>query len=187
YYGALRPEEAANIRKHNLSLPADGWGEMYLEKATPEIGGEWTNSGAPSEERGLKHREDGTGRTVPCPPELTELLHNHLNLYGTAADGRLFRGARDGGRIGSTTYGRVWAKARAAVFPPNVIASPLAKRPYDLRHAAVSTWLNAGVEAPRVAQWAGHSLSVLLRVYAKCLDGGEEAARKRVQQALSGW
>ncbi|MEU6127673.1 hypothetical protein ABZ805_00735 [Saccharopolyspora sp. NPDC047091] len=60
----------------------------------------------------------------------------------------------------------------------------MAKRPYDLRHAAVSTWLNAGVEPTRVAEWAGHSVHVLLRVYAKCLDGGETAARQRVQDLL---
>jgi hypothetical protein len=50
----------------------------------------------------------------------------------------------------------------------------------------VSTWLNGGVEGPRVAEWAGHSLGVLYRVYAKCLDGGEQAARDRVQSALEG-
>ncbi|ONI92568.1 hypothetical protein ALI22I_03425 [Saccharothrix sp. ALI-22-I] len=50
----------------------------------------------------------------------------------------------------------------------------------------MSTWLNAGVEATRVAEWAGHSVAVLLRVYAKCLDGGEQTARQRVQDALGG-
>ncbi|WP_235877996.1 hypothetical protein [Saccharopolyspora karakumensis] len=49
----------------------------------------------------------------------------------------------------------------------------------------VSTWLNGGVEATRVAEWAGHRVGVLLRVYAKCLDGGEQEARRRVEQALS--
>lgn len=187
YYAALRPEEAANLKKYNLFLPETGWGDLTLEKARPEIGREWTDSGKAGEERALKHREDDEGRTVPCPPALTELLQEHLTKFGTAPDGRLFRGARDGGRIGSTTYGRVWAKTRDAVFTADIVASPLAKRPYDLRHAAVSTWLNGGVEATRVAKWAGHSLAVLLRVYAKCLDGGEQAARQRVDHALRGW
>jgi integrase len=186
YYAALRPEEAANLRKGNLSLPEEGWGEIYLESAAPEIGAEWTDSRARSEERGLKHREKGVGRTVPCSPELTTHLHHHLNTYGTAGDGRLFRGSRDGGRLPSSVYGRVWSKAREAVLPPEAAATPLAKRPYDLRHAAVSTWLNAGVEATRVAEWAGHSVAVLLRVYAKCLDGGEQAARAKVQRAMTG-
>jgi integrase len=167
-------------------IPDKGWGEIYLESAAPEIGEEWTDSRQRSEARGLKHRELGTGRTVPCSPELTAILHRHLDVHGTASDGRLFRGARNGGRLSSTVYGRVWAKARAAAFTPAVVSSPLAKRPYDLRHAAVSTWLNAGVEATRVAEWARHSVAVLLRVYAKCLDGGEQAARAKVQQAMGG-
>ncbi|MFB4285033.1 hypothetical protein ACBJ59_57890 [Nonomuraea sp. MTCD27] len=63
-------------------------------------------------------------------------------------------------------------------------ASPLAARPYDLRHACVSTWLNAGVPAPQVAEWAGHSVDVFLRVYAKCIVGQDEAARRRISDAL---
>ncbi|MFL6122584.1 tyrosine-type recombinase/integrase [Actinophytocola sp.] len=186
YFAALRPEEAANLGKTNLAIPDEGWGEIFLQSAAPEIGAEWTDSGERSEARGLKHREAGTGRTVPCSPELTAILHRHLDTHGTAPDGRLFWGTRGGGRLPSSVYGRVWAKAREAAFTPEVVASPLAKRPYDLRHAAVSTWLNAGVEATRVAEWAGHSVAVLLRVYAKCLDGGEQAARAKVQQAMTG-
>jgi hypothetical protein len=35
-----------------------------------------------------------------------------------------------------------------------------------------------------VAAWAGHLVEVLVRIYAKCLDGGDVAARQRVQAAL---
>lgn len=28
YFSALRPEEAANVRSHNLTLPTEGWGEL---------------------------------------------------------------------------------------------------------------------------------------------------------------
>jgi hypothetical protein len=48
----------------------------------------------------------------------------------------------------------------------------------------VSTWLNAGVAPTQVAEWARHSVAVLLRVYAKCIAGQEEAARNRVTLAL---
>lgn len=187
YYAGLRPEEAANLKKHNLALPEKGWGDLNLDGARPEVAGAWTNSGEASEEGPLKHRQDSIGRTVPCPPVLTELLHHHLTRFGTARDGRLFRGARDGGRIGSTIYGRVWAAARQRVFTADVLAGPLGKRPYDLRHACVSTWLSGGVEPTRVAKWAGHSVAVLLKVYAKCLDGGEAAARERAERALGSW
>jgi integrase len=185
YFAALRPEEAANLRTTDLRLADDGWGEIHLERAAMEIGEEWTDSGTRSEERSLKHRNDGVGRTVSCVPELGAHLCGHLAAHGAAPDGRLFIGTRTGGRLGSSVYGRVWAQARAAVFAPDVLATPLAKRPYDLRHAAVSTWLNAGVEATRVAEWAGHGVGVLLRVNAKCLDGGESEARSKVQRMLN--
>jgi integrase len=197
YYGALRPEEANSLKLDNLVLPQPttnketgelehGWGDLHLGRARPEVGAEWTDSGTANEERGLKHREDGSGRTVPSPPPLTKMLLDHISQFGTAPDGRLFRSSRTGGRIGSTVYGRAWAAARKAVFTEEVAAGPLAKEPYSLRHAAVSTYLNLGVEATRVAKWAGHSLAVLLRVYAKCLDGGEQAARDRVTRGLQG-
>jgi integrase len=68
---------------------------------------------------------------------------------------------------------------------PEQVASPLSARPYDLRHAAVSLWLNGGVAVTEVADRAGHSVEVLLRVYAKCIDGGEEAANRRIDAALA--
>jgi hypothetical protein len=48
----------------------------------------------------------------------------------------------------------------------------------------VSLCLNAGVPATQVAEWAGHSVNVLTRVYAKCIYGQEGAARLRVEAAL---
>jgi hypothetical protein len=51
--------------------------------------------------------------------------------------------------------------------------------------AAVSTWLNAGVPATQVAEWAGHSVHVLLKVYAKCVIGQDEASRYRVEAVLA--
>ena len=83
--------------------------------------------------------------------------------------------------------GVVPGRVRCACLPRTLsgqVASPLAGRPYDLRHAAVSLWLNAGVPAPEVAERAGHSVEVLLLVYAECLDGGEDIANRRIGAAL---
>lgn len=82
-----------------------------------------------------------------------------------------------------TVY-RVWDRARREALTEAEFASPLARRPYELRHAAVSLWLNAGVPATQVAEWAGHSVNVLLRVYASCIVGQDEASRRRVELAL---
>jgi hypothetical protein len=77
----------------------------------------------------------------------------------------------------------VWRQARALALG-DAMRSLVAKVPYQLRHAAVSTWLNAGVPATQLAEWAGHSVHALLKVYAKCIDGQDEAARRRIEDAL---
>ena len=78
----------------------------------------------------------------------------------------------------------MWRKARALGFTPEAAATPLGATPYTLRHTCVSTWLYGGVPPTRVAEWAGHSVEVLLKVYAKCLDGQDTLARQRVLDAL---
>ena len=70
------------------------------------------------------------------------------------------------------------------MFTPAQHASPLARRPHDLCHAAVSLWLNAGVPATEVAYRAGHSVAVLLKVYAHCIDGQADTVNKRIADAL---
>jgi integrase len=98
--------------------------------------------------------------------------------------------ARDGHRdrgnvVGSSTYSRIWEEARALALTPDRFVSPLAGRPYDLRHAGVSLWLNAGLPATEVAERAGHSVDVLLKVYAKCLDGNRDRMNARIDAALA--
>ncbi|MFS2294079.1 MAG: tyrosine-type recombinase/integrase [Actinomadura sp.] len=199
YYAALRPEEAVNLRRPDITLPpltqnpqtkemeepADAWGELHIRRAAPYAGRDWTDDGQLREERPLKHRADGESRIVPCPPELTRILRAHLAEFDEGPDGRVFYGVR-GGELAPITYRRAWRKARNVALSAEEIASPLAERPYDLRHACVSTWLNAGVPAPQVAEWAGHSVEVLLKVYAKCIAGQDEAAKRRIADALNG-
>jgi integrase len=120
---------------------------------------------------------------VPIAPPLTRLLRAHLKEFGTGPGDRIFYGVR-GGELASITYRRAWDNARSAALTATEYESPLAKRVYDLRHACVSTWLNGGVPPAQVAEWAGHSVAVLLRIYAKCIDGQDQAARRRIEEAL---
>lgn len=197
YYAALRPEEAVNLRRDNVILPplirdegtraseepADAWGELHLLKAAPYAGRDWTDSGTAREERALKHRAAGHSRTVPIPPPLVRILRAHLDTFDKGPQGRLFYGVKVD-ELPFITYRRAWKAARKTALTEKEFASPLAARPYDLRHACVSMWLNAGVPAPQVAEWAGHSVDVLLRIYAKCIVGQDEAAKRRIAEAL---
>jgi integrase len=110
-------------------------------------------------------------------------LRDHLAAFPGAPADPVFRGVQ-GRTLATITYRRAWDQARKAALTAEEYQSPLARRPYDLRHACVSTWLNGGVAATQVAEWAGHSVEMLLRVYAKCLDGQDEIAKRRITAAL---
>jgi hypothetical protein len=109
----------------------------------------------------------------PLPPVLVGMLRQHLAESGTAADGRLFRGDR-GGMLSESVYGRAWHAARRAALGPDLAAAALARRPYNLRHAALSLWLNARGEPAEVAARAGTSTRVLHDVYVHCISSQED-------------
>jgi integrase len=183
YYAALRPEEAVALRRDDLILPEDGRGKIILTAACPRTGAAWTSTGTPFEPRGLKHRPEGTIRVVPIPPVLVSMLCRHLGDHGTTPDGRLFRGAR-GGMLSESVYGHAWHAARQAALGPGLAATALARRPYDLRHAALSLWLNAAGAPAEVAARAGNSARVLHEVYLHCTDGLGDAVSQRIEDAL---
>jgi len=185
YYAYLRPSEAVMLKETDCRLPRRGWGRIDLAASAARAGKDWTDDGTARQARGLKHRAQHETRTIPIPPVLVQLLRAHLKRHGTAPDGRIFRTVR-GGLIQDSAYSAVWAGARASALTPAQQASPLARRPYDLRHAGVSLALNAGVPATEVARRAGHSVAVLLKIYAHCIDGQADAANKRIADALGG-
>ncbi len=184
YYAAMRPGEAVMLHRGDcVSLPDSGWGMLLLTGNAPRVGSGWTDSGSAHDERHLKHRARKATRPVPNPARAGDLLREHIGGHGTAADGRLFHGRQDA-MLSESIYGRVWQRARAAALTPAQATSPLAVRPYDLRHSGITLSLNAGVPAPEVARRAGHGVAVLLRVYAGCIDGHEQLWNGRIDEAL---
>jgi integrase len=173
YYGMLRPSEAVSLRLDECELPAGCWGRLEFGEVRSAAGREWTDDGEVHEVRKPKGGPRNAVRRVPIPPQLVALPREHVDSYGTAPDGRLFWTYRDGIYLPSTLW-QVLQKARAAAFSPVLVASPLARRPYDFRHAGISWRLNAGTPGPQVAEWAGHSVEVLYRIYAHCIDGDDE-------------
>lgn len=80
--------------------------------------------------------------------------------------------------------GGVWKKVRELSLTPIQLTSPLLQRPYDLRHSGVTWRLNSGVPPNEVAAWAGHSVEVLMRTYAKCMTGMDDVWIARMNDAL---
>ncbi|MFI0901613.1 tyrosine-type recombinase/integrase [Streptomyces sp. NPDC020983] len=188
YYAAMRPSETAALTANDCLLPDTGddpsaWGELVLARSHPEAGSGWTDDGRPHDTRGLKRRARNATRSIPIPPDLVHLLRNHMDRYGTAPDGRLFRAVR-GGRVSSTEYTRLWSAARQHALPPHDAETPLAQIPYCLRAAGISLWITAGIPPAEAARRAGHSLAMLYRIYAKPLRGHQEHANQLIAAAL---
>lgn len=138
YYGALRPEEAIDLGKANLTLPPhiwnpdteewedppglDGWGEMEIASASPDFGHIWTDGGDYRDRRQLKHRAVGDTRVVPVHPILAKMFRWHITEFGTSADGKLFIGVR-GGELAPAVCRRSWIAARQAALTKEQQAS----------------------------------------------------------------
>jgi integrase len=85
------------------------------------------------------------------------------------------------------TYTAVRAEDRRQALTEMQYRSPPGSRPYDLRHTAMSLWLNSGVPATVVARRARHGVAVLLKIYAYCIDGQADAANRRMKRHVSGY
>ncbi len=182
YFAAARPGETIALKRSQCFLPRRGWGPLRLQETRPRAGSAWTDSGEAHDRRGLKKRSRKAVRAVPIPPELVAMLRWHIDAYGTAPDGRLFR---RGGLLQESGYGQAWARTREAALPAEDLAAGLAERPYALRHAGLSTWLASGVDPQTVAKRAGHSVAVLLRVYAKFINNSDETANAKIAARLA--
>ncbi|MFE5093667.1 tyrosine-type recombinase/integrase [Streptomyces sp. NPDC056638] len=183
YYAATRPGEAVSLRASDFTLPEEGWGEVVLSSSTARVGSGWTDSGESYDSRGLKKRARKATREVPIPPVLVRLIRDHIEGFGTAEDGRLFRAVRSGGLL-SKEYGDIWKAARLSVLTEQEAKTPLAEVPYGLRAACVSLWLESGVSPAEVTRRAGHSIAVLFRFYAKAIHRNQDQANLQIQQAL---
>ena len=188
FYAMMRPSEVATLTRNGCHLPDSGWGRLIFADASPAAGKDFTDDGRVHEVRGLKGRARQSAarratRNVPIPPELVALLREHIDRYGAGREGRLFR-SESGNLIQPSTYWRVWQNARALALTPAQLATPLMRRPYDLRHSGITWRLNAGVPPTEIAAWAGHSVEMLLRVYARCVVGMEDVWIARMDATL---
>lgn len=190
YYSALfafvglagmRPSEAVSLRGEDLELPRSGWGLARLRGAVTEPGAQYTDSGERWEDKGLKHRAVGSTREVPLPPKLVERCRRHLDLLDDET-GPLFLNAR-GRPMTASNYSEVWDRARTAVWgdDPNLSSATL----YDLRHAAATMMLRAGVLAAEVARRLGHSIDVLMRVYAGVLVDEQDRSNELIDAEMA--
>ena len=183
YFAGTRPGEARSLAVDNCHLPSSGWGKLILPNSLGRSAARFSDDGEIYQVRPLKHRPEEATREVPIPPELVRILAEHIEQQGVASDGRLFRTAA-GGPVPNASYTDIWRLARRYGLAPIQVASQLARRPYDLRHAAVSSWIAAGVPLPEVARRAGQTVQILTSVYAKVIYGATDQMNRRIEDFL---
>ncbi len=163
YYAGLRPSEVVMLRRSSLTLPPSGWGRIDVTEADVDF----DVSGEPK-----------TGpRSVPIPPRLVDQLRMWVDqLSSQDPDTLLFR-TRGGKRPTASNWRRAWHRALGSIGEPTL-------RIYDCRHAAATTWLQAGVPLGEVARRLGHSVETLVSTYVGALAGDEEIANERIERRL---
>jgi len=176
----MRPSEAIGLLIPDLDLPSKGWGLATLRGAVTSPGTRYTHDGSVVEKKGLKQRAAGSVRAVPLPPELVHRLRHHLKQF-EPVEGRVFSN-RPGRPVTTTNYGPIWVRARTQLWPTG---HPLASATvYDLRHSAATMMLRARVPPAEVARRLGHSVDVLMRVYAGVFDDERERSNELIDEAL---
>jgi integrase len=165
YYAGCRPSEALALRAEDCDLPESGWGTLHITQTMRDAGELWTDVG---EEEG--EPKAGSVRDVPIPPVLVDELSRWLAGRRTG----LVVATKTGRAVTHSNLTRAWARGRGN--------NPW--RIYDLRHAAATLMLDANVPIGEVARRLGHSVDMLLRVYAGVLSGSVEVANERIEAAL---
>ena len=192
FYALMRPSEVAALTKAGCHLPEQGWGHLTFADSSPAAGqglhrrrrrpraprpeGPHQGQAQPQSPQASPQGPDPPAARRPCCATTSR-------PSAPARDGRLFRSER-GNPIQPSTWWQVWQKVRAASLTPEQLASPLMKRPYDLRHSGITWRLDSGVPDAQVAAWAGHSVEMLRRVYAGRVDGLEGVWITRMDQTL---
>ena len=162
-FAGLRPSEAARLRPVDLGLPSAGWGEALVVGALTSPGARFSVGGEALEEKGLKHRAESETRRVPLPPPLVSRLAWHIDRWSRQDEDLVFLNRRGNG-LAPGNWSRPWRQLRAERWPAG---HPLADTvPYDLRHTAATMMLRAGVMPSEVARRLGHSVEMLMRIYA---------------------
>ena len=163
YYAGLRPSEVVMLRPAALHLPHEGWGRIDVLEADISF-----------DEPG----EPKTGeRSIPIPEVLVAMLRDWIATKQIGEHELMFR-TRNDNRPTHSNWARTWQRALRQTGHKSL-------RVYDIRHAAATTWLGAGVPLGEVARRMGHSVETLVSTYVGALTGDEQVANQRIDDALA--
>jgi len=167
YFAGMRPSEAAAVHVEDINLAEDeyGFGVLHVHRGLKRAG-----EGYGENDEMVGSTKTGVSRQVPIPRELCGTLRAYI---GDRTHGPLVR-TRNNKPINLGNTSRAWRRA----------CGERQCRVYDLRHACATLWLSAGVPIGEVARRLGNSPEVLMRVYARVLNGDRSLGNQRIALAL---
>lgn len=184
WLAGLRPSEATGLiyDLDDVQLPESGWGRLILRGGTVYTSRRWNDEDDNFADRGLKWRSRKSIREIPLPPELVEILRNHVKEHDVQVGDRLFTNSK-GEPVDPGALGKLWRTGKKKADLTGAVAGV---RIYDLRHSHATLALRAGVPVPEVARRLGHSPAVLLKHYAGVVKEDEETGNRLIERALGG-
>jgi integrase len=122
-------------------------------------------------------------RSVPLPAHVVDELAAHVDHL--EADDLVFAAPDGGGIRRSLFHPRVWQPATIAAGLGKRVPAPTEAKPkrtiydglriHDLRHTAVSMWIQAGADLAQLKRWAGHeSVATLIDTYGHLMPDREQ-------------
>ena len=76
-----------------------------------------------------------------------------------------------------SNWRRAWHRALKTIDHPTI-------RLYDCRHAAATTWIQAGVPLGETAKRLGHTVQTLTTTYIGALKGNEQQANEMIEKVI---
>lgn len=180
--GGLRMGEAVALRRRDIEFTKRGGAWVSVRTTISRAPSQYAE-GKATTERPTKGRATVVTRRTYLSAETAAILRSHLEHFvGAGPDAFVFTGKR-GGRLCADTHLRtVWQPAMDLAFPAGHRLAQL--RRHDLRHAAVTAWLRAGVPPKQCQKMGGwRSLKVMLDVYAGLY--GDDA--EKAEDAIEDW
>jgi integrase len=145
-YSGLRIGEAAALTWDDIDLGAR---TVTVRNTVTELAGQGLILTRP--------KTKAARRTVPLPKHVTEALKTHRQRFS----GTFVFTTGTGAQLNPRAFNR-------RSFSTALKTTKLDCRVHDLRHTAISLWIRAGVDLPRVKAWAGHTdAAFTLNTYAK--------------------
>jgi len=118
------------------------------------------------------------GGTICSTRVLVRTLTDWLEQIKISSPDDLIFRTRNGTRPSASNWRRAWHRALESIGQ-----RPL--RIYDCRHAAATTWLQAGISLGETAKRMGHSVETLVATYVGALDESQDIANQRIEAALT--